>query len=184
MNTYHIAIIVGSLRRDSLNKSVARSIAALSVAGLAFEIIDLSSVPLFNQDLESAFPKEVTDLKEKIKAADGLIIVTPEYNRSIPGVLKNAIDWTSRPYGDNAWAGKPVAVAGASGGALGTALAQAHLKEVLMYLDTHVMGQPEIYIGGFKDKSDAEGNITDQKTLEFLKQFVEKFQVHMLRFKK
>jgi chromate reductase len=184
MDTQHISIIIGSLRKSSINRSVARALAALSVPGMELTVLEIADIPLYNQDLESAFPAAVAVLKTKIRSSDGLIVVTPEYNRSIPGVLKNAIDWTSRPYGDNAWAGKPVGVMGASMSPLGSALGQSHLKEVLTYLDTHVLGQPEIYIGSFKEKTDTEGNITDVKTKEFLKTFLIKFQGHVAHFKK
>ena len=182
MDTQNIVVIVGSLRKDSINKSVARTLAALSVPGLVFDIVDLAEIPMYNQDLENVFPEAVITLKNKIRNAQGIIVVTPEYNRSIPGMLKNVLDWTSRPYGDNAWAGKAVGTMGASVSPLGTAIAQDHLRSILTYFDAHVLGQPEIYIGSFMEKVDATGNITDGKTLEFLKMYLEKFHAHTLRF--
>ena len=177
MHTNNILVIVGSLRKESVNKAVAEALKASAPAGTTIEIADLSSIPLYNQDLESSFPQPVLDLKEKIRAAQGIVIVTPEYNRSIPGMLKNLIDWTSRPYGDSAWAKKPVATIGASVGPTGTAFAQAHLRTILIYLDTYLMGQPEIYIGNVGEKI-KDGSLTDAGTLDHLKGFLEKFIQH------
>jgi chromate reductase, NAD(P)H dehydrogenase (quinone) len=157
--------IVGSLRKNSLNGMLMGAIKKEAEAkGLVLEVADISSVPLFNQDLEQNFPKEVLSLKEKIKNADAIIVATPEYNRSMPGVLKNFIDWTSRPYGTTAWAGKVVATVGASGGAAGTMAAQYSLKQVLLYNNAKVMGQPEFYLGGADKKFDTDGNLTDDMT--------------------
>ena len=128
MKNIHIIGIVGSLRKKSINLSLMKGFAAQIPEGSTLEIADISDIPLFNQDMEADFPAVVTALKEKIRKADAVIVITPEYNRSIPGVLKNVIDWTSRPYGDGAWVGKPMLVAGATEGALGTAVAQSHLK--------------------------------------------------------
>ena len=178
----NILIIVGSLRKGSINMQLAKAIVGVG-EGVNFEIADISQIPLYNGDLEATMPETVNNLKAKIRGADGIIIVTPEYNRSVPGVLKNAIDWTSRPFGDSAWAGKPVVVTGASGGAIGTAVAQAHLHGTLSYLDTHQMGQPELYLGSFNTRFDAEGNITDPKTREFIANFVQKFKDHIALFK-
>lgn len=123
---------------------------------------------MYNQDLETNFPEEVTALKEKIRAADGIIIATPEYNRSITPVLKNGVDWTSRPYGDNAWKGKPVFVIGASVGPIAAALAQHELKKIMTYLDARVMGQPEFYCGNAGTKFDEAGNLIDEDTKKFI----------------
>ena len=162
--------IVGSLRKDSYNKHlmVAVKLMAAEKADMDVEIVDIGNLPLFNQDLEAAFPKVAQDLKDKIKAADGIVIATPEYNRSIPGVLKNAIDWVSRPYGANAIAGKPVLVLGASGGPIATALAQYHLKQVLLYLDAKLSGQPEFFLGAAQDKFDKNGVLTDASTKDHI----------------
>jgi len=162
--------IVGSLRKRSYNRAVMEAAKELVPAGTDVEIVDIGNLPLFNQDVEAtAFPMEAQALKDKIKTADGIIIATPEYNRSIPGVLKNAIDWASRPYGQNAFAGKPVLTMGASGGMIGTALAQGHLKNILLYLDMRLMGQPELYLTAIHEKVDAAtGKLTDQVTREHL----------------
>ena len=141
-----IAIIVGSLRRDSFNRKFAEALTRLAPPDIEFTWPDIASLPLYNQDDDPAPPESALALKAAIRAADGLIFVTPEYNRSIPGVLKNALDHASRPYGDSAWAGKPAGVIGVSPGALGTALAQQHLRSVLAYLDVPTLGQPEAYI--------------------------------------
>jgi chromate reductase len=158
----------GSLRAGSYNTALARAFAAQAPAGTTIELVDpadIGAFPLFNQDVEqSAFPANVAAMKDRIKAADGVVVVTPEYNRSIPGVLKNFIDWTSRPYGDSAWKGKHVLVAGATGGPIGTALAQYALKQVFAYLDARVVGQPEFYAGMAAQKFDGNGALTDEDT--------------------
>lgn len=141
-----IAIVVGSLRRDSFNRKFAEALTKLAPAGVEFTWSDIGSLPLYNQDDDANPSATAVALKAQIRSADGVIFVTPEYNRSIPGVLKNALDHASRPYGDNAWAGKPAGVIGVSPGALGTSLAQHHLRSVLAYLDMLTMGQPEAYI--------------------------------------
>ena len=141
-----IAIIVGSLRRDSFNRKFAEALTRLAPPDVEFTWPDIASLPLYNQDDDAAPPRSAVALKAAIRAVDGVIFVTPEYNRSIPGVLKNALDHASRPYGDSAWAGKPAGVIGVSPGALGTALAQQHLRSVLAYLDMPTLGQPEAYV--------------------------------------
>lgn len=168
-----IIALSGSLRNDSLNTHLLRAAQELAGDVATIEIVGIGNLPLFNQDLESVFPKEAQDLKDKILASDGVLFATPEYNRSIPGVLKNAIDWASRPYGKNAFAKKPVLIIGASVGATGTALAQAHLKNIMLYLDAHVLGQPEFYLGDAKEKFDTQGKLTDEATREHLKRAIE-----------
>ncbi len=165
--------ISGSLRKDSYNTHLLE--AAKEVAGdtASIDIMDISTLPHFNQDLESAFPAEAQALKDKILAADGVIFSTPEYNRSIPGVLKNAIDWASRPYGKNSFAGKPILVLGASVAPTSTALAQYHLKQIMLYLDGNVIGQPEFYMGPAKGKFDETGKLIDEGTREHLKKALE-----------
>ena len=158
-----IAVIVGSLRKDSFNHKLALAIAHLAPSDFSFEHVRIDDLPLYNQDEDGNQAPAVKRLKSEIAAAQGLLFVTPEYNRSIPGVLKNAIDNASRPYGQSAWAGKPAGVIGVSVGAIGTALAQQHLRNVLAYLDVPTMGQPEAFIqnkeGLFDDKGHiAEGN--------------------------
>jgi len=169
MNTIKLLGIVGSLRGASYNHALMEGFQKLAPAHIAITVARIDDLPLYNEDLEAEFPKSAAALKDAIRAADGIMIATPEYNRSIPGVLKNAIDWTSRPYGDNAWATKPVLVLGASPGAVGTAVAQSHLKQILLYLDTRVLGQPEFYLGGARDKFDAHGVLTDEKTKEHIR---------------
>jgi len=164
----NIIAISGSLRKDSFNTALVRSLQALAPEGMQITVADISGLPLFNQDNEAAFPAVAQTLKNTIEAADGIIISTPEYNRSIPGVLKNAIDWASRPWGKNSFAGKPVLTMGATVGNLGTAIAQSHLRQMLTYLDMQVIGQPELYIGPAQAVFDGEGNIVDESTKDLL----------------
>ncbi len=159
MNSYQIAVIVGSLRKDSFNRQLAIAITKLAPSEFAFKQIPIGELPLYNQDDDANQAESVKRLKLDITSAHGLLFVTPEYNRSIPGVLKNAIDHASRPYGESVWAGKPAGVLGASVGSIGTALAQQHLRNVLAYLDVPVMGQPEAFIHVKDDLFDAQGNI-------------------------
>lgn len=160
MIEYEIAVIVGSLRRDSLNRKLASAMAKLAPSDFSFKQVGIGDLPLYNQDDDTNQADAVKRLKSEIAAAHGLLFVTAEYNRSIPGVLKNAIDHASRPYGENAWAGKPAGVLGASVGAIGTALAQQHLRNVLAYLDVPTLGQPEAFIqakAGLFDDADNFG---------------------------
>jgi chromate reductase len=153
--------IAGSLRKGSFNRMALKAAQGLVPAGAMLETLDLPDLPGFNQDNEKTPPAAVTELKAKIRAADAILLVTPEYNYSVPGVLKNAIDWAARPYGDSAWKGKPVAIMGASVGVLGTARAQYHLRQVLVFLDMPAVSQPEVMIAGAASKFDANGNLTD-----------------------
>ncbi|MBI2409793.1 NAD(P)H-dependent oxidoreductase [Candidatus Kaiserbacteria bacterium] len=164
----HILGISGSLRRQSYNSAVLSAMQPLAPAGMEIKIADLSGIPLYNQDDEAAFPVPAQALKDAIAAADGVIIATPEYNRSIPGVLKNAIDWASRPYGQNSFAGKPALVLGVSVGSIGTAVAQSHLRQILLHLDARVIGQPELYLGPAGQLFDASWNIIDAPTKDLL----------------
>lgn len=159
----------GSLRKDSYNTHLLEALKEIAGDTAIIDIVDISALPHFNQDLESAFPSDAQTLKDKILAADGVIFSTPEYNRSIPGVLKNAIDWASRPYGKNSFAQKPILVLGASIGPTSTALAQYHLKQIMLYLDGRVIGQPEFYMGPAGGKFDESGKLTDEGTKEHLK---------------
>ncbi|HEX7813289.1 MAG TPA: NAD(P)H-dependent oxidoreductase [Burkholderiales bacterium] len=159
--------IAGSLRKASFNKSVLRAAQKLVPADAMIEIFDLEGIPGFNQDEEKNPPARVAALKAKAKAADAILFVTPEYNYSIPGVLKNAIDWASRPYGDSAWAGKPVAIMGASVGVIGTARAQYHLRQTFVFLDMDPVNQPEVMINATQSL-DGQGNLTDDKTKELI----------------
>ncbi len=164
----NIVAISGSLRKDSFNTMLLRSLSELAPAGMDISIADISTLPMYDQDAEVSFPAAAQALKDAIEKADGIIIATPEYNRSIPGVLKNAIDWASRPWGQNSFAGKPVLTMGVSVGKLGTALAQAHLKQILTYLDMKVIGQPELYLGPAQELFDAAGNLTEESTKDTL----------------
>jgi NAD(P)H-dependent FMN reductase len=175
MNSFNVVAVAGSLREKSMNAMLANSLSALAPEGMTIDVVSLADVPLFNQDQEQAFPDGAHAFKERIRNADGVIIVTPEYNRSIPGVLKNAIDWASRPYTDNAWTKKPILVMGASGGATGTAVAQYDVKKVMLFSGAHVMGQPELFIGGAVQKFDESGALTDEDTRTHLQKALAAF---------
>jgi chromate reductase len=179
--TYKIAVVVGSIRRDSFNKKLAHAVASLAPPDFSFEFLDIAGLPLYSQDYDHDFPEVARTFKQKISAANALLFVTPEYNRSIPGVLKNALDWGSRPWGQNAWANKPGAVLGTSLGATGTALAQAHLRNVLAYLDVSLMGRPEMFIKHDENRIDASGKIVNEETRKFLQAFVDKYTVWVQR---
>lgn len=156
MSPYKIAVFVGSLRKESFNRKLANAIVKLAPPEFTFRQMRIDNLPLYNQDDDSHQTDVVVQLKEEIKSAQGLLFVTPEYNRSIPGVLKNALDNASRPYGQSAWAGKPAGILGASIGAPGTAMAQQHLRNVLAYLDVPTLGQPEAFVfvkDGFFDEA-------------------------------
>ncbi len=169
----NIVAISGSLRKNSFNTALVRSLQALAPEGMTISIADLSTIPLYNQDDEIEFPAAAKAFKATLEAADGIIIATPEYNRSIPGVLNNAIDWASRPYGKNSFARKPVLLMGVSVGKIGTAVAQSHLRHILSYLDANVIGQPELYLGPAHDIFDEEGNLTDTSTKDYLAKALE-----------
>ena len=159
MGHYRIAVIVGSLRKDSFNRKLADAVARLAPPEFSFTQVEIGDLPLYDQDDDAQQAEPVKRLKAEIAAAQGLLFVTPEYSRSIPGVLKNAIDHASRPYGQSAWAGKPAGVMGASIGAIGTAMAQQHLRNILAALDAPTMGQPEAFIHAKDGLFDADGNI-------------------------
>jgi chromate reductase, NAD(P)H dehydrogenase (quinone) len=168
MATIKLLGIAGSLRKGSYNRAALRAAQSLAPSGVTFETADIDGLPGFDQDQEKNPPPRVIDLKAKIRAADGVLFVTPEYNYSIPGVLKNAIDWASRPYGDSAWQGKPAAVMGASLGMLGTARAQYHLRQCFVFLNMPVVNQPEVMIATAATKFDQNGNLTDQTARELI----------------
>ena len=170
MDQYKIAVIVGSLRRDSFNRKLANAMARLAPADFTFEYVQIGSLPLYNQDEDANPAESVRELKRAISGAHGLLFVTPEYNRSMPGVLKNALDHASRPYGQNAWAGKPAGVIGASVGATGTCMAQQHLRNVLAYLDVPTLAQPEAFIHVQDELFDASGDLGERS-----KAFVQKW---------
>jgi chromate reductase, NAD(P)H dehydrogenase (quinone) len=154
----------GSLRKGSFNRTILRTAAETAPGDVAFTIFDLEGIPPFNQDLEQAPPEKVKEFKAAIRAADAILIATPEYNYSMPGVLKNAIDWASRPYGDNAFQGKPAAIMGASIGMIATARAQYHLRQSMVFLDMHPLNQPEVMVPFADKKVDEKGQLTDQAT--------------------
>lgn len=167
--TLNVLGLCGSLRRDSYNRAVLRAAQALApAAGMRIEAADISDVPLYNEDVYSeGFPAPVERLREQVRAADALLFVTPEYNYSVPGVLKNAVDWVSRPP-DQPFAGKPAAIMGASPGAFGTARAQYHLRQTLVFLDVHPLNRPEVMISSAHERIDAQGELNHAPTREFI----------------
>ena len=165
--------IAGSLRRDSFNRATLRAAQGLAPDGTRIDIADIEGLPGFNQDQEAEPPAKVTELKRQIRSADAILFVTPEYNYSVPGVLKNAIDWASRPYGDSAWSGKPVAVMGASVGMLGSARAQYHLRQMFVFLNMHAVNQPEVMISNAAKRFDEQGNLTDETSKKLIQQLLQ-----------
>lgn len=159
MSKVEIAVVIGSLRRESFNRQLATAVAKLAPSDFSFQQIEIGDLPLYSQDQDDGPAAPVTRFREEIKAADAVLFVTPEYNRSVPGVLKNAIDHGSRPYGQSVWAGKPAGVIGVSVGAIGTSLAQQHLRNILAYLDMPTLGQPEAFIQAKEGLFDADGSI-------------------------
>lgn len=178
-----IAVIVGSIRTDSFNKKLAANLERLAPEGTEFIYADISTLPLYSQDVEVAYPASAQAVKDVIEAADGVLVVTPEYNRSIPGVLKNAIDWASRPWGTNSFDGKPAGIVGASISPLGTAPAQAHLKDILVYLNVKLMGQPELYLSLATDRFDETGTIVESSK-EFTEGYIKALVAHIDSYKK
>lgn len=174
MSTTNIAVVVGSLRKDSFNKKLASALEKLFPADFSFTQVRIDDLPLYNQDDDANPSAQVKRLKSEIKAAQGVLFVTPEYNRSMPGVLKNAIDHASRPYGQNAWDGKPAGVLGASIGATGTAMSQQHLRNILAYLNMPTLGQPEAFIHNKEGLYDASGNI-GEASKKFLQGWVDQY---------
>ncbi|MDM0013410.1 NAD(P)H-dependent oxidoreductase [Variovorax sp. J22P168] len=174
MSQKKIAVVIGSLRKDSLNRKLALAIAHLAPADFTFEHVRIDDLPLYNQDEDGNQSASVRRLKSEIAAADGVLFVTAEYNRSIPGVLKNAIDNASRPYGQSAWAGKPAGVVGVSVGPIGTAAAQQHLRPILAYLDMPTLNQPEVYIQNKEGMFDDKGHIAETSK-QFLQGWVDKY---------
>ncbi|HEX9049349.1 MAG TPA: NAD(P)H-dependent oxidoreductase [Anaeromyxobacter sp.] len=171
-----VAVIVGSLRKGSLNRMTARALAALAPAPLALEIVEIRDLPLYDQDLDgAATPPAWTAFRERIRRCDAVLFVTPEYNRSVPGALKNALDVGSRPYGRSAWAGKPAAIVSVSPGAIGGFGANHHLRQSLVFLDMPVLQQPEAYVGGAAGLFDEQGTLKVDATREFLRKFLEAF---------
>lgn len=181
MSEYRIAVVVGSLRRASFNRHLANAVARLAPAEFSFHQLRIADLPLYNQDDDAEAADPVKRLKRDIEAADGLLFVTPEYNRSIPGVLKNAIDHASRPYGQNVWAGRPAGVLGASVGAAGTAMAQQHLRNVLAYLDVPTLGQPEAFIQVKEGLFDEGGDLANAGTRKFLQDWTDHYVAWVMK---
>jgi len=181
--TVNILGFAGSLRKGSYNKGLLRAALELVPKGARLEIFDLDGIPPFNQDLENQPSEKVKEFKAKIKAADAILIATPEYNYSIPGGLKNAIDCASRPYGDNAFEHKPVAIMGASIGMAGSARAQYHLRQCFVFLTCFALNQPEVMVPFAQEKFDKEGNLTHEKTREKIKELLERLVAWTNRLK-
>lgn len=173
MDKVSILGFAGSLRKGSFNRAILRAATELAPDNATIEIFDLEGIPAFNADMEDKPTPKVKEFKAKIRAADAVLIATPEYNYSIPGVLKNAIDVASRPYGDNVFEGKTVAIMGASSGMLGSARAQYHLRQCFVFLDVHTLNRPEVMVAHAADKIDAKGRLTDQKTREKIAELIE-----------
>jgi len=171
-----LAVLVGSLRQDSINRKLAFALQKLAIGQFDFRFVDMD-LPLYNDDLWGAVPDKVKALKSSIVETDGVLIVTPEYNRSIPAVTKNAVDWASRPFGQNVWKGKPVALIGASPGSQGTAVSQSQLRSTLSILGTRLMGDPEVYITFKADFLLPDGTIANEGTAKFLKSFLDQFDL-------
>ena len=165
--------VAGSLRRGSYNRAALRAAQDLVPEDARIEIFEIDGIPGFNQDDEQHPPAKVIELKAKVRAADAILFVTPEYNYSVPGVLKNAIDWASRPYGDSAWEGKPVAVMGASTGMIGTARAQYHLRQMFVFLNMYPINGPEVMIANAPQRFDENGNLTDETSKELISQLLQ-----------
>lgn len=172
MDAIKILGIVGSLRKDSYNRSALKAAQELLPADVELELVELQGIPLFNQDDELNPPAAVVEFKQRILAADAILFVTPEYNYSLPGVLKNAIDWASRPYGKSAWVGKPAALMGASVGNLGTSRAQYHLRQILVAQDMPVVNQPEVMIANAAQQFDSNGKLTDAAARQLIQKLM------------
>src|SRR5215207_5396467 len=165
--------IAGSLRRESYNRAALRAATQLVPEGTSIEIFELDGIPGFNEDEEQNPPAKVVELKRRIREMDAVLFVTPEYNYSVPGVLKNAIDWASRPYGDSAWNGKPVAIMGASVGTIGTARAQYHLRQMFVFLNMYAVNQPEVMLSNAHKHFDQHGRLTDETAKKLIRQLLD-----------
>lgn len=174
MSQYQIGLVVGSLRRESFNRKLANAVTKLAPGEFSFKSLEIGDLPLYNQDDDDNPAEQVKRLKREISESAAILFVTPEYNRSMPGVLKNALDHASRPYGESAWEGKPAGVIGTSIGAIGTAVAQQHLRNSLAYLDMPAMGQPEVFIHAQEDTFDDEGGLAED-TREFMQGWMDKY---------
>ncbi len=172
-----IGVFAGSLRKESFSKAIANFVSSLATESLEFRTIELGDLPIFNQDLDDNGipPATWTKFRKEVKALDGFLFVTPEYNRSVPAVLKNALDVGSRPYGESVWSGKPGGIISVSPGALGAFGANHHLRQTMAFLDVLMLQQPEAYIGNVASLLDEKGTVTNEETKEFLQQYVEAF---------
>ena len=182
MDKKKIAVLVGSLRKDSFNKKIAHQLIKLAPESLEMEIIEIGQLPLYNQDYDENSPKEYTEFREKIKSKDAFLFVTPEHNRSIPAALKNAIDIASRPWGENLWAGKPGAVATTSISAIGGFGSNHILRQSMVFLDVYMMQQPEAYIGSAHTLFDESGNLVNEGTRDFLKAYIDAYAAWVNNF--
>jgi len=178
---YRVGVIVGSLSRESINRRLAMALTRLAPPEFEMEELSYSDLPVYNRDFDADYPPSALDFKAAIAAVDALLFVTPEYNRSIPGALKNAIDWGSRPWGQNVWAHKPAAVIGASTGQIGTAVAQQSLRATLSFLNMRQMSAPEAYIRFTEGLIDDVGNVSVPETQEFLRGFLAEFLEFTMR---
>jgi chromate reductase len=176
--TRNVAVLVGSLRKESFNRKTALAVAALAPASLKLEIVEIGDLPLYNQDLEDANQKPAAWLvfRDKIRTSNAVLFVTPEYNRSVPGLLKNAIDVGSRPYGQSVWSGKPCAVISVSPGAIGAFGANHHIRQSFVFLDMPAMQQPEMYVGNAASLFDADGKLINDGTRQLLDKFITRFE--------
>lgn len=180
--TAKVAVLVGSLRKDSINRQFAEALGRLAKGKLEFRFVEIGTLPLYNQDLEAQLPASVVRFKHEIEAADAVLFVTPEFNRSFSGALKNAIEWGSRPWGKTSWAGKPGAIVGATLGVVGTAAAQSQLRSVVTAIDIPLMAQPEIYLN-FREGLIVDGEITDEGFRTLLNGWVTRFADWIARLK-
>jgi chromate reductase, NAD(P)H dehydrogenase (quinone) len=181
MATRNVAVLVGSLRKESFNRKVANALKELAPSSLKLEIVEIGQLPLFNQDKEQTPPPEWTAFRDRIRPVDAVLFCTPEYNRSVPAALKNAIDVGSRPYGQSVWAGKPGAIVSAAPGSIGGFGANHHLRQSMVFLNVPMMQQPEAYIGGVDKLFDDSGKLTVQSTRDFLSKFLQAFEVWIER---
>lgn len=181
MDRINIAVLVGSLRAHSINKKLAVAVQNMFSDRFDLRRVEIADLPLYNQDFDADYPAPGVRFKHEVENADALLFVTPEYNRSVPGVLKNAIDIGSRPAGSNSFAGKPAAVIGTSPGARGTALAQQHLRNVFVGIDVLAMAQPEVTVQFQEELFDADGGIANERTRKFLQGFADRYSAWLLK---
>ncbi|HWB95109.1 MAG TPA: NADPH-dependent FMN reductase [Bryobacteraceae bacterium] len=182
MSQYQIGVVIGSLRRGSFNRQLAHAVTQLAPPEFSFQDLRIDDLPLYNQDDDASPAESAQRLKREISASHGILFVTPEYNRSVPGVLKNAIDHASRPYGQSAWAGKPAGILGASIGTTGTSMAQQHLRNILSYLDMPALGQPEVFLHVSDELFGPDGGITNARTKAFLQRWMDRYVAWIQKF--